>query len=807
MAIYHQDIADIELNSGSLHRSFLNHSIGLDDAAANRFGVRVFRDGVAETLSGVTCQGFFRNANGENIALTSYGTIDGNVAYVTLPQACYNVEGMFTLAIKLVGGGVTGTMRIVDGAVDNTNTSSPVAPTGSVPTYQEVLSVFEQMQTTLSNYDAKVTEQDGKISDLKSAFDDLEDTVTDQQIQINTEAITRYNADGTKLDKPSTDGTDGDVLILGANGKTQWSHRITPTDEQANAAISSWLEEHPEATTTVLDKAVTSSKLSDDVVADIADPKSGKLLWCIKTKISQADYYALAVSKDGDTFTPVAGYENFLTGAPSNIGTDWLHFEENGTHLFTITYYSNGYDVYVAMTKDFVTWTHQAFHIGFDTASPFESPYVWTPQIFKYFDKYYMAATVQEGIPASRQTIYEEGLERYSGIYCTEIEIDFDNLNITPKGTMQRIDFPAIADRNGTEIAINDYCMDAWFEPTPSGLFCVVNDRHTLMIHVYMLTSGENPMSNYTLIKANLFGVRNIEAPTVVRISDSAWKICACVYSAIPFGEEKNVYCITNDFMNFDHYGFLQTTDDQRTSGVGIRRMRNPSLFFVTDEQQFLLSKNYELRCNVVKNNVQGFFNVYDNSVILLNRFDVSIPAGAIFDLIKGNCVINKISFTNYFGASDGIMLINRHNTTSYKLTYDGVDYYLRKGNGYAAIDRFGNLHGTSDLLRYITDAAIFADTKEHSVSGSYAYITDDRRCDLSLAIGSVSATTAALTVCKLSADLSPTTNVNAIGFVGSGSATGVAVRVLIYASGDVVIYAPQTISGTLRMNTTYLLK
>ena len=171
MAIYHQDIADIELNSGSLHRSFLGHSIGLTDAAANRFGVRVFRDGVAETLSGVTCQGFFRNANGENIALTSYGTIDGNVAYVTLPQACYNVEGMFTLAIKLVGGGVTGTMRIVDGMVDSTNTGSAVAPTGSVPTYQEVLSVYEQMQAAVTNYDAKVAEQDGKISDLKSAFD------------------------------------------------------------------------------------------------------------------------------------------------------------------------------------------------------------------------------------------------------------------------------------------------------------------------------------------------------------------------------------------------------------------------------------------------------------------------------------------------------------------------------------------------------------------------------------------------------------------------------------------------------------
>ena len=50
-----------------------------------------------------------------------------------------------TLAIKVIGGGVTGTMRIVDGIVDNTNTGSAVAPTGTVPTYQEVLAVYDQM--------------------------------------------------------------------------------------------------------------------------------------------------------------------------------------------------------------------------------------------------------------------------------------------------------------------------------------------------------------------------------------------------------------------------------------------------------------------------------------------------------------------------------------------------------------------------------------------------------------------------------------------------------------------------------------
>lgn len=143
--IRHVDIVDIDLDKGNVHRSFLKHSIGSGDTSANRFGVRVFRAGVAVALIGATCQGFFHNANGENIALTSHGTVNGNEAYVTLPQACYNYEGCFSLAIKLVGGGVTGTMRIVDGMVDNTNTGGAVAPTGAVPTYQEVLALYNDV--------------------------------------------------------------------------------------------------------------------------------------------------------------------------------------------------------------------------------------------------------------------------------------------------------------------------------------------------------------------------------------------------------------------------------------------------------------------------------------------------------------------------------------------------------------------------------------------------------------------------------------------------------------------------------------
>ena len=147
MAIYKRDIASINLETGTIHRTFLNHSIGLKDQKADHFGIRVFRDGEPVDLTGVSVQGVFMPPQGDPIAITSGNIVSGNEAEVVLPQACYNYDGQFTLSIKLVDAtnAVTGTMRIVDGMVDNTHASGTVAPTSAVPTYQEILSTYDAM--------------------------------------------------------------------------------------------------------------------------------------------------------------------------------------------------------------------------------------------------------------------------------------------------------------------------------------------------------------------------------------------------------------------------------------------------------------------------------------------------------------------------------------------------------------------------------------------------------------------------------------------------------------------------------------
>ena len=103
MAVFDKnDIVDIELETGNIHRSFCCHAIGMSDNMADWFGIRVFRNGNPVDLTGASVQGFFKNPHGENIAITSGNFVGDNVAKVCLPQICYQYNGQFVLAIKIV---------------------------------------------------------------------------------------------------------------------------------------------------------------------------------------------------------------------------------------------------------------------------------------------------------------------------------------------------------------------------------------------------------------------------------------------------------------------------------------------------------------------------------------------------------------------------------------------------------------------------------------------------------------------------------------------------------------------------------
>lgn len=62
-----------------------------------------------------------------------------------------------------------------------------------------------------------------------------------------------------KVDKPSV--ADNNKIARAKNGVVEWVDVGQPTDEQTNNAVTSWLNEHPEATTTVQDNSLTINKM------------------------------------------------------------------------------------------------------------------------------------------------------------------------------------------------------------------------------------------------------------------------------------------------------------------------------------------------------------------------------------------------------------------------------------------------------------------------------------------------------------------------------------------------------------------
>lgn len=192
MAIYKEDIADIELKSGTIHRSFLGNSIGSGDKMANRFGVRLFRGGEPVSAESSTVTGVFMAPDGNRYAIseTSYpGSTgkDGNSAWVQLPEICYAVAGQFCLSIKLSGGSVEGTMRIIDGVVSETGETGAVVPTSTIPTTAEIIAAYEEAVEVIDGsvrFDASQTLSD---AEAETARENIDAAGIDQVVRIDDE--------------------------------------------------------------------------------------------------------------------------------------------------------------------------------------------------------------------------------------------------------------------------------------------------------------------------------------------------------------------------------------------------------------------------------------------------------------------------------------------------------------------------------------------------------------------------------------------------------------------------------------------
>lgn len=166
MAVHNQTIADVDLGSGTIMRTFANRMIGEGDTQYNRFGVRCFRNRERLSLAGCTVSGLFVKPDGNTVAIegSTYCQISNDEAWVTLPETCYAVTGQFTLSIQLTGGSVTGTVCIIDGTVIETTTGAIIDPGNIITELEDMddaVAAIEAAAATIDDYTVKAEIESG----------------------------------------------------------------------------------------------------------------------------------------------------------------------------------------------------------------------------------------------------------------------------------------------------------------------------------------------------------------------------------------------------------------------------------------------------------------------------------------------------------------------------------------------------------------------------------------------------------------------------------------------------------------------
>lgn len=110
------------------------------DNMANRVGVIVLDGNAAATLSG-NVTGYIIRQDGDTVLVN--GSLDGNRAYIDLPESAYAVPGQIQIAIRLTDGNTKTVLGAMTAYVQRTATGTIIDPGHVIPDIDELLAQIE----------------------------------------------------------------------------------------------------------------------------------------------------------------------------------------------------------------------------------------------------------------------------------------------------------------------------------------------------------------------------------------------------------------------------------------------------------------------------------------------------------------------------------------------------------------------------------------------------------------------------------------------------------------------------------------
>lgn len=139
MAVFETNLNTELLKPLKVH--YLEGNLFSQDVQSNQINVAVFKNGEPEAISGSVSADVIRPDGGTVVA--TGGTIEGNVASITLPEQAYYIAGMISIVVKLTTSGVVTSIGAVVANVYQSSTDTVIDTGTIIPSVQTLITQIE----------------------------------------------------------------------------------------------------------------------------------------------------------------------------------------------------------------------------------------------------------------------------------------------------------------------------------------------------------------------------------------------------------------------------------------------------------------------------------------------------------------------------------------------------------------------------------------------------------------------------------------------------------------------------------------
>lgn len=221
--------------------------------------VTITNNGVPPVLQHHTVVAYFFREYDQQTVM-AVGQVSGNVASVALPEQVYAYQCRIQAIMRVNYSGTNTTVAAMSFRVGENITGTIIDPGEAIPSLDDLMDEIERMEANNALFES--------LADtITSKVDSLSASVTGMSERCNLLSNGKINY---PVSPKSKYGTSGQVLRTLGDEATEWVDVGLPTDEQTSVAVEKWLDDHPEATTTVQDGAITDAKLSFALTKKVA---------------------------------------------------------------------------------------------------------------------------------------------------------------------------------------------------------------------------------------------------------------------------------------------------------------------------------------------------------------------------------------------------------------------------------------------------------------------------------------------------------------------------------------------------------